>query len=215
MGVVDEPSTDQSDNTGEADPSQLPPWRFPVPFGRSSATDAMTGVAAPLLAGFSLTLLGVVAQAPEKFLLPGPALLTLTATTVLMVGCVQLGFRARSYLYSASDVADWWPDPRPAIVTTHLQRQQVGHYAQWAAWSNRARFAYNASVIALAFSVALVLAPPATYGAGLPVSAEEGIIRWAASALAAVAGFGELVWAARGWMRARRRAPRATAEEGR
>jgi hypothetical protein len=209
MGVVDEPDTTQHDNAGEADPAPLPPWRFPVPFGRSSATDAMTGIAAPLLAGFSLALLGVVAQAPENFLLPGPALLTLTATTVLMVSCVQLGFRARSYLYSASDVSAWWPDPRPEIVTAALRQQQAGHYLQWIAWSNRARFAYNASVIALALSIALVLAPPTTY-AGLPVSAAEGTIRWIASGLAATAAVGELAWGAHDRIRARGRASHAT-----
>ena len=213
MGVIDEPDPGGGGPRGDGQP--LPPsWQFPVPFGRGTATDTMTGVAAPLLAGFSLTLLGVVAQAPGSFLLPGPALFTLTATTILMVGCVQLGFRARSYLYSAADITAWWPEPRPSIVTEALQRQQTGHFAMWLLWSNRARVAYNAAIIMLALGVALVLAPPGSYDSGrIPVSVPESSIRWAACALAAAAGVGELGWAIRDRVRAAA-ASRAESREG-
>ena len=203
MGVIDEPDPEGDSGPGEAGQPRIPPWQLPVPVGRGAAIDAMTGVAAPLLAGFSLALLGVVAQAPGSFLLPGPALLTLTATTILMVGCVQLGFRARGYLYSAADVSAWWPEPRPLIITDALQLQQADHFAQWLLWSNRARVAYNASIIMLAFGVALVLAPPASYGdCQILVSPAESGIRWAACALAAAAGLGELGWAIRERVRA-------------
>ena len=203
MGVIDESDPGDDGGPDGAGQSRLPPWQSPVPFGRGAATDTMTGIAAPLLAGFSLALLGVVAQAPSSFLLPGPALFTLTATTILMVGCVQLGFRARSYLYSAADISSWWPEPRPSIVTEALQRQQAGHFAQWLLWSNRARVAYNASIITLALGVALVLAPPGSYDAGrILVSVPESNIRWAGCALAAAAGVGELGWAIRDRVRA-------------
>ena len=209
---------DESDAAGGGprgdDRPLSPSWQFPVPFGRGAATDTMTGVAAPLLAGFSLALLGVVAQAPGSFRLPGAALFTLTATTILMVGCVQLGFRARSYLYSAADISSWWPEPRPPIVTEALQRQQAGHFALWLRWSNRARVAYNAAIIMLACGVALVLAPPDSYDpSGVPLSVPESSVRWAACVLAAAAGIGELGWAMRGRVRATA-ASRAESREG-
>jgi hypothetical protein len=156
----------------------------------------MTGVAAPLLGGFSLALLGVVAQSPGSFRLPGAALLTLTLTVILMVGCVQLGFRARSYLYSAADVAGWWPEPRSAVVERALRHQQAGHFADWLVWIDRARRAYNAAVVTLAFGVALVLVPPDTPGHG-PLLAIDTAARWVASALAAAGGLVELGWAVR------------------
>jgi hypothetical protein len=200
MGAIEDSGTTPG-RPPDPDDDQLnqPPWRFPVPFGRGPAMDTMTGIAAPLLAGFSLALLGVVAQAPDNFRQPGAALLMLTLTTISMVACVQLGFRARSYLYSVDEIASWWPEPRPEFFTRALQKQQAGHFELWLRWSDRARLAYNASVVMLAFGVALVLAPPAGDGGA------ESAIRWVASALAGIAGLGELGWAAHDRVRTRRR----------
>jgi hypothetical protein len=202
VGVIDKSSADPGDSPDQAGQSQLPPWQFPIPFGRGAATDTMTGVAAPLLGGFSLALLGVVAQSPESFRLPGASMLTLTATVILMVGCVQLGFRARSYVYSAADVADWWPEPRSAVVDQALRHQQAGHFAQWLVWIDRARLAYNTSIVTLALGVALVLVPPDAYD-HVPLSATETATRWAASTLATAGGLAEFGWAVRA-ARARR-----------
>ena len=205
MGAIDRSRATPdpgSDTIGHANPGPPAGWEFPVPFGRGSATETMTGIAAPLLAGFSLALMGVVAQDPSNFLLPGAALFSLTATTILMVTCVQLGFRARSFLYSAADISAWWPEPRPVIVTAALQAQQAGHFQKWLSSSERARLAYNAAVVTLALSVALVLAPPGSASEGAVSMVDFGI-RWAACALAGLAGLGELAWAVHDRLRAR------------
>lgn len=64
----------------------------------------MSGVAAPLLAGFSVTLMTVVAADTAKFRLPGPAILLLVSAAMLFILAVQSGFWARQYLASSADV---------------------------------------------------------------------------------------------------------------
>jgi Trypsin-co-occurring domain 2 len=86
-----------------------PRWSAPTPLGRGNAIEGMAGIAAPLLAGFSITLIGVIASDPSHFRWPGAALALLVITSSLLIGTVQCGFRARRYLYSAADWRDWQP----------------------------------------------------------------------------------------------------------
>jgi hypothetical protein len=160
-------------------------WKLPQPYGRGVAIDAMTGVAAPLLAGFSLTLAGVIAAGPDQFRWPGVDLAILVIPVVLLVACIQFGFHARSHLYSAADVRDWRPD----FIERHeraLKLQQAADYEKWCQWERRGRFAYNAAIVVLAVGVAMVMAPP--------VHSSEPAWRWAATGIALAAGAAEAIW---------------------
>jgi hypothetical protein len=127
-------------STNMAD-EELPRWARPTPFGRAAAADTMSGVASPLLAGFSITLVGVVAQAPDAFRYPGVTLVLLTVTAVLMVACVQLGFRARSVIYSQADIESWWPasDRTDPITERDLRSLQRSDFEKWVNYRNVAR----------------------------------------------------------------------------
>jgi hypothetical protein len=57
-----------------------------------------------LVAGFSLTPLGVIASIPDSFRWPGTVTTVLVIVVILLVACIQFRFRAGSYLYSAADV---------------------------------------------------------------------------------------------------------------
>ena len=58
----------------------------------------MSNTAAPLLGGFSIALIGVVAQATDHFRWPGVALLLLACASIAFIICVQTAFWARQYL---------------------------------------------------------------------------------------------------------------------
>jgi hypothetical protein len=122
----------------------------------------MANVAAPLLAGFSITAIAAVAASSDKFRWPGAALLTLTLAAVLLVASLQFGFNARQHLYSAADVVAWWAQEDMAQPgrSERLQREQHKDYISWGRWSSKARMAYNAGITVLAAGVAVVLAPP-------------------------------------------------------
>jgi hypothetical protein len=160
-------------------------WKLPQPYGRGAAIDAMSGIAAPLLAGFSLTLAGVIAASPAQFRWPGADLAVLVVPVVLLVACIQFGFHARGHLYSAADLHDWRPD----FIERHeraLKLQQAADYAKWSQWERRARVAYNAAIVVLAVAVAMVMTPP--------TGAAEPQWRWTAAGIALAAAVAEGAW---------------------
>jgi hypothetical protein len=167
-------------------------WKKPVPLGYGQAIDAMTNVAAPLLAGFSITVIAAVAAASDKFRWPGAALCALALAVVLLVASLQFGFTARQHLYSAADVAAWWSqeDLAQPLRSERLQGEQHIDYTSWRQWSFKAIIAYNAGITALAIGVALVLVPPPS------VHHFEAVLRWIAAAVAVAGAFGGIVWGA-------------------
>ena len=187
-------------------PTPAPTWTGPGDFGQPAAYDAKTGVAAPLLAGFSLTLLGVVGQAPTSFRWPGAALTALVGVCAVLVACVQCGFRGRALLYSKSDV-EAWGRLVPAMSTAEEDQLratiQSADMRQWRRWHRLTQVTYNAGIMLLFFALALVLAPPRSYGGGVPVPAADAAWRWAGAGLALAASVGELTWVT--WEEARLR----------
>src|SRR3954452_12145240 len=109
-------STAADSGLGEPDPHGRPPapsprfWWRPTLYGEPAAVDMISTIAAPVLAGFTVALIGVVAQAPANFRWPGIALLLLLLTAVLFVMCLQCGFWARQYLVSRDEAASWFDD---------------------------------------------------------------------------------------------------------
>lgn len=167
---------------------QRPAWRKPAPLGYGSALDSMSNVAAPLLAGFSITAIAAVAADSDKFRWPGAALLSLTLATILLVTSLQFGFHARGYLYSGEDLRAWWTAEELERRSDELQETQHNHFARWEQWGARARMAYNSGIIVLATGIALLLAPPDSTGH------TEAVLRWIAAAFAGLGALGELSW---------------------
>ncbi|ROO59055.1 hypothetical protein EDC02_0840 [Micromonospora sp. Llam0] len=175
-------------------------WTGPGDFGQPAAYDAKTGVAAPLLAGFSLALLGVVAQAPTSFRWPGATLTTLVVVCAVLVMCVQFGFRGRAVLYSKADVEAWGrlttvlAPPAEQRLRARVQRNDM---LRWRRWHRRTQLSYNAGIALLFIAIALALAPPESYGGNTPLSAGEAAWRWAGTGLAGCVSLAEIIWTVR------------------
>jgi hypothetical protein len=195
MGDDDTHASD-TESTERATPTELIVWAGPGDFGQPAAFDAKTGVAAPLIAGFSLALLGVVAQAPTSFRWPGATLTVLAMVVMMLAACVQFGFRGRAVLYSKADVESWG-----RLSTLGRQADeglraavQARDMAEWRRWHQRSRLTYNAGIVVLAVGVALALAPPARYVPDHPLPASEAAWRWIGFGLALVGAVLELGW---------------------
>ncbi|MFD2688387.1 hypothetical protein ACFS5L_26620 [Streptomyces phyllanthi] len=188
--------------------SPSPQWRKPSPLGLGVAVDAVSNVAAPLLAGFAVAAIGVVGADSDKFRWPGPVLLCLTVSALLFVTCVQFGFHARRHLYSYADITAWWSEEELRDHRDLLREEQNIDFRLWDRWRGRAYAAYSGGMVMLWVGVSLVLAPPTTGN-----SSDTGF-RWAAAAVAAGAALGEAVWSAyppvKRWVE-RRRVLRRTA----
>ncbi|MEU4655240.1 hypothetical protein AB0G32_15100 [Streptomyces sp. NPDC023723] len=178
-----------------------PQWRKPSPLGFGVAVDSVSNVAAPLLAGFAVAAIGVVAADSDKFRWPGPVLLFLTLAALLFVTCVQFGFHARRHLYSYADITAWWTEEEVRDRRDLLREEQNHDFELWDGWRRRTYAAYTGGMIMLWAGVSLVLVPPA------PGTTLDTPFRWAAAAVAACAGVGEAVWSAYPWItrRVRRR----------
>jgi hypothetical protein len=102
-------------------------WRMPAPLGYGVTIDSIGAVASPLLAGFSLASVIVVGADSAKFRWPGATILGLTLAAIMLIGAVQCAFNGRAYLWSESNVREWWPDVKDSPkLKMLLQRHSIG-----------------------------------------------------------------------------------------
>lgn len=168
-------------------------WRVPALYGYAAAVHSMGSVSAPLLAGISVALVGLVISSQGAFHWPSIALLFLTAATLSLLASVQCAFWARLYLVTPADLAEWWGRALddPARLEA-VQEEQRSHRAAHNRWAMKARHFYNGGIVSFLLALAALLVP------------KGGLDHASATRLAAVglalAGFiAELVWIAVAW----------------
>ncbi|WP_436532073.1 hypothetical protein [Actinoplanes sp. HUAS TT8] len=168
-----------------------PGWRKPAPLGYGPAVETATGVAAPLLAGFSIAFLGVVGADADKFRWPSQAMLLSLCAGLSLIMAVQCGFNARQYLYSPADLADWWTEEDRTVPgrAERLQEEQRADFALWQQWARRGRIAYNLGIVLFTAATALVIAPPPSAAGG------DAAVRWLGTGIAFGVSAGEAAWA--------------------
>lgn len=179
-----------------------PKWLKPAPLGYGNAIDSVGSVASPLLAGFSLASVIVVADGADHFRWPGAVLLALGSAAVILIGTVQCAYNARQYLWSASDVSTWWPDMKEGSEReTLLRGEQSAAFRRWQEWARWTRITYDCGILALLVGLALALPPQ--HG-----TSTQDNLRWAACGVAFAACAGEAGWIVTGhfrrWSEARR-----------
>ncbi|MEH6373230.1 hypothetical protein V7793_02545 [Streptomyces sp. KLMMK] len=137
-------------------------WRKPAPLGWPVASDEMLTIAAPLLAGASITLLGVVIEQRDVFRWADPLLLALVLTVIFMIVAMVWGVGARGHLYSRNDLQDWWGplDMLPPELNEELIREQQSQFARWLKGIRLAMRCFNLGLVLLAVSGILALIPP-------------------------------------------------------
>jgi hypothetical protein len=184
------PPTPPKPPSGPAPAQQLFGYR-PTPYGVPAAVEGMGGIVAPLLAGFSLALLGLVIQVEDDLRWPDLALLLLAIAIVLLVLVIQFAFRARQYAATPSQVKEWWPDFDHNPERQQRVYEELGVYLachRW--WTARARALYNTAIGVLLLGLAVVLVPKHPIG---PLRA--------AAIVAVLAGLSaETVLLAAGWL---------------
>jgi hypothetical protein len=135
--------------------------------------DSVGTVTLPLLAGFSITSVVVVADDDAgDFRWPGLTILVLTFAALVLLGAVQTAYHARLY----------------------LSRDDPDYDKAWS-WVWRTRTLYDIGLLALLAGLGLVVVP--LHGVG-----REAGFRWAAVGLALCACVVEFVWKLReSWWR--------------
>src|SRR5438105_1867153 len=103
-----------------AEPHVGPTWAPPNPYGAAAAVEMMGSVAAPLLAGFALTLLVLIISDTGAIRWADLALILLAASAVALISTVQFTFWARSYTVEPDQLRAWWPE-----IDSDLERRSV------------------------------------------------------------------------------------------
>jgi hypothetical protein len=166
---------------------EQPKWRKPASLGYPAALDAVGNIAAPLLAGFSLTSVVAIAANMASFRWPGAAILSLTMASLLLVNAVQCNFYARRNLWSADDVRAWWPDlEQHKDWEERLRQEQHSAFRRWRTWADWTTRLYNAGIVMLMIGLACILPPLRNGGIG--------VFRWIATAFAFATALGEFAW---------------------
>lgn len=155
-------------------PLPLHSAKCPYRHSLNDSFDAMAGVAAPLLAGFSIAFIGLVISSAAAFRWPGWTLLSLTVSALLLITAVQGGFWARHY--------------RPDVSDEDRQAQNWNlALPEFKRWVHVTRWSYNSGIALLLLGIALALFPGS--------HARDAVWRQAAAWIAVAAAIGEVIWA--------------------
>jgi hypothetical protein len=157
-----------------------PTWKPPAPYGHQGAIDSAGTTAAPLLAGFTITLTGLVINRSVQLRWPNLALLLLASAVVCLLAAVQCAYSARQYVVTPTELEAWWPNHGEQDVWEYIRRVQFGHAALFAKWDLRFRATYHAGVLLVLVAITIILLPP-------------GRVPTARAAAVAVAGLGALL----------------------
>lgn len=159
-------------------------WRPPMSAGAMGAVQSVGTTAAPFLAGFSITLVGVIV-ATAHFAHGGIAELLLTGAALLMVGSMQFSLWARQNEVSPSFYDEWFPEATEERVQ-YNKSEQTMLARKWQFWSGLTRMAYNAGILLLLAGLFTILLPPE----GITLRTARG----AAAGLAAAGLAAEYIW---------------------
>jgi hypothetical protein len=160
------------------EPECDPPKRKPTPLGYMKQVDAISTVASPLLAGFSLASVIIVSGDAKNFRWPGAAMLALTIAAIMLFVALQCGLMARLY---QPDVQEG-PERQRLL---HMERAK--EFRPWWDWTVGARVAHYCGIVTLLLGLSLALPPQ-------PDNGGQGSLRWAASGVAFAACLGEFTW---------------------
>ncbi|MEL4082221.1 MULTISPECIES: hypothetical protein [Arthrobacter] len=153
----------------------------------------MGEVAAPLLAGFSIALIGVIAQNPGSFRWAGLSLLLLTLAVGMLLLSVQSGFHARQMYWTRDELLPWFAGSLNETSEKAFSGMHTTHLQLWKKWVDRTRRSYNSGIILLMLGVAATLAPPTAQASDL-ISAADPLFRWSAVVVAALLAVAEFIW---------------------
>jgi hypothetical protein len=162
---------------------------MPEPLGRAESIQTAGSVAAPLLAGFSLTiailLLPNISTADRTFGRWGDlSLALLLAAAILLVMAVQCAMTARGYQVTPDELLIWWGRPDGPPSGAMLANQKV-HATKNKHWASLTRLTYNLGILLLLAALPITILPPGAISTG----------RWVVAAIAGAGFLVELIWA--------------------
>jgi hypothetical protein len=131
---------------------------LPQPWGEAAAVDALATTAAPMLAGFSFALLGLVITGSSSLHWPSLTVALLVAAGLILSVAVQFGSIARRWAISPAD----WRELLSVAPETQLRAlanagpAALAKHRRWLLWT---RIIFNCGLVVLFVAVAFALVP--------------------------------------------------------
>ncbi|MGV9268093.1 hypothetical protein ACWDRR_25910 [Kitasatospora sp. NPDC003701] len=140
-------------------------WGNITPLGTWGFTDSiasMGSVAAPFLAGFSLTISVIILTSlkPDTARWPDQALLLFVLAAFMLISAVQVTFLARYYSVTPKDLMDWYPDWEQEYRRTQLSDILKTQGEKFRHRANIARWLYSAGLLLLTSGLTILAVPP-------------------------------------------------------
>jgi hypothetical protein len=151
----------------------------------ADVVDKLGTIAAPLLGGFSITLIGLVVSkdASATIRWPSWSVAALTGATVLFLLAIQCTIAGRQFYVAPDEFKARTPE-----LDEGLREFAYGeNLRQFRVWADRARAAFGFGLALLLLGLIGVILPPG------PVSKFDGG-RWCALAIGVAALLGEVAW---------------------
>jgi hypothetical protein len=156
MGVMSGQSAEDASPGSGVNPGPTPP----DPYGLFATADGLGGVAAPLLAGFAITMIALVVQIASDLRWPDMSLVLLGAAAVLLLQVVQLSARARGYAVTPAQAREWYPGIEHNPDRARVVNWELRHHMEcWRDLVRRARGRYNLAIVSLLSGIAVLLVP--------------------------------------------------------
>lgn len=144
MGGMSGQPTEVDSRGADTGPGPSPP----NPYGLFATADGLGGVAAPLLAGFAITMVALVVQIADEVRWPDVSLVLLGAAAVLLLQVVQLNARARGYAVTPNQAREWYADIEQNPARLRVVNWELRHHmACWRDLVRRARARYYAALV--------------------------------------------------------------------
>lgn len=152
-------------------------WRSGHP-GIGPALETLTSAGTPLLAGFCVTMIGVIAQAPQAFRMPGLTILLLTIAACAFVVSIHCYYWARVHLIESDGTL---VRGLPLPDAQHAVRERFAYLA----WARRLHVFFQVGILSLFVGLG---------SAVVPVDGSYRWAKWAAVAVCAVMVAFVLFW---------------------
>lgn len=133
-------------------------WRRPINYVKE--TEMVGGIAAPLLAGFSLTTVAQLVISSYRPWLAGYAIAAFSLAAALLLNALQFGAAALGYAATPSERLDYVPEvASDTKLLGKIRRRQWEELGLRERYIRRARFCYNAGLLAFLGGLGLIIVP--------------------------------------------------------
>jgi hypothetical protein len=139
-------------------------WNQRHPINYPKQLEVAGGIAAPLLAGFSLTTVAQLVIGSDHPWLSEWATALFALAAALLIFAVQLSAKALGYAATPSERLDYNPEAAsiPEVLKL-IRRRQWEEMELRAKYSTRARFCYNGGLLAFLSGLGLILVPHSSW----------------------------------------------------